>query len=104
MSGPIEVREIGLRIAERAWRDNGKGSGQSFVSFVRHPDNLKTLFPESSNTEISDEQAHCLATKCLGRFWSSDRMCTAIVSNISMNENQGSVYLLRPVLEGGATA
>ena len=47
MSGPIEVHEIGLRIVECAWRGNGKSSGQSFVSFVRHPDNLKTLFPES---------------------------------------------------------
>ncbi len=104
MSGPIEVHEIGLRIAECAWRGNGKGSGQSFVSFVRYPDNLKTLFPQSPSTGISDEQAHSLAIEYLNRFWASNRMCTTIVSNISMDEEQENIYLIRPVLEGGATA
>ena len=98
MDSPIQVDEIGLRIAEKAWRGNA-----GFVDFVTQPDNLGLLFPEASKAEISgEEHAHNIAIEILNRFWASDRACTVIVSNISLSYKRE--YLLHPPAEGAVTA
>lgn len=104
MADPINVDEIGLRFTENAWRGKGrKSSARTFVGFVLNPENLKILFPDIPPTNVSDNQAHELVIEYLGRFWSPDRMCTAIITNISMEEKQ-KLFLVRPVLEGAVTA
>jgi len=105
MSTPIQVPGISIRITQAAWRGRDEtSSANTFISFVCQPKNITRLFPRLSNTDVSPELAHSLALECLERFWSESRSCTAIVSNISMDERRDAVYLLRPVVEGAATA
>lgn len=105
MNTPIQVPEIGLRITLSCWRGREESpQPNTFISFVLRRKNLRTLFPRLSHKDISAELAHSLALECLDRFWSASRSCTAIVSNISMDEKQDAVYLVRPVFEGAATA
>lgn len=104
LMAPTQVNEIGLRITEKAWRGLGdKSSDGSLVGFICQPDNRNRLFPDVSNAQLSEEQAHNLAINLLNRFWSPERNCTAIVCNISMDDKR-RIYLVRTVLEGAATA
>lgn len=97
---PIEIPETGLRFTVGAWRGKGdQTSARSFAGFVRK--NRKILFPDIPAANTSDNQAHELAKEYLERFWSPDRMCTAIVTDVSMDEEK--VYLVHPALKGAAT-
>jgi len=103
-NGPTQVPEIGLRFTEKAWRGKDhERYRRTLVGFVRNRKNLQRLLPDVCPTDVSDDQAHSLSVRYLDRFWRLDRTCTAIVTNISMGDKQ-PVYLVRPVLEGAATA
>ena len=103
MSQTLGIPEIPVRIAQRAWSHDrqGRSDHSTFTQFVCDPENLRILFPDFSELDVSVERAHQLAKEVLSRFWSADRLCTAIISNISLNEND-PLYLLRPAGEGAA--
>lgn len=103
MAVPTQVDEIGVRFTTAAFHGKRqKNHDRSLVSFVCDRQNLNMLFPDISGTGLSDKQGYDLAIECLRRFWSTDRMCTAIVTNISMDKEER--YLVHPVLEGAVTA
>lgn len=101
MSEPIHIPEIGLRIAEAAWRGDG-GSRPGLAGFVSQGNHLRTLFPQRADTEPTPAQAHLLALEYLRRFWVPDRMCTAVVTNISMSQ-ASPTFLVKPPMEASVT-
>ncbi len=106
MSPAMSVPEIGVRIVERAWRGK-RGSGpapDSFVGYVCDEANRQVLLSEPQADQPSGEAAHRHAEEVLSRFWSPDRPCTAIVTNISMRDDGPPEYLVRPPAEGAVTA
>ena len=103
----MDVAEIGLRISEKAWRgraDAKRASQPSFVSHVCAGGSLQAFFPDIPPEPPSAEEAHHLAEACLSRFWTVDRTCMVIVTNISMDEKGPALYLLRPPADGAVTA
>jgi len=106
MSPAIPAPEIGVRIAERAWRGK-RGSSpapDSFVGYVFDEANRQVFLSEPQPDPPSGEAAHRHAEEVLSRFWSPDRPCTAIVTNISMRDDGPSEYLVHPPAEGAVTA
>lgn len=106
MSPAISVPEIGVRIAQRAWRGKRGSSlsSESFVGYVCDEANRQVLLTEPQADQPSGEAAHRHAEEVLSRFWSPDRPCTAIVTNISMRDDGPPEYLVRPPAEGAVTA
>lgn len=107
MSKPIRVPEIGLRIGPKAWQGvEGKGSRplSSFRAFVCAKDNLERFFPDRPEATPDDKEAHRLAEQYFSRIWPSGQPGTAVISNISMQENEPATYLFRPQAEGAFTA